>query len=87
MDLPTIVSAGEWRTARIDLLAQEKEFTRQRDCPMVEITQEPLGCQEDWEQPSGRSDGPFMHRPHRHDQYQESSTRSVAARERRVRRR
>jgi predicted dithiol-disulfide oxidoreductase (DUF899 family) len=29
----------------------------------------PLGRQEDWEQPSGRSDGPFMHWVRRHDRY------------------
>jgi predicted dithiol-disulfide oxidoreductase (DUF899 family) len=28
-----------------------------------------LGRQEDWEQPSGRSDGPFMHWVRRHDEY------------------
>lgn len=28
-----------------------------------------LGRQEDWEQPRGRSDGPFMHWVRRHDQY------------------
>lgn len=28
---PTIVSSAEWVTARLDLLRQEKEFTRQRD--------------------------------------------------------
>jgi predicted dithiol-disulfide oxidoreductase (DUF899 family) len=29
----------------------------------------PLGRQEDWEEPSGRSDGPFMHWVRRHDRY------------------
>jgi len=29
-----------------------------------------LGRQEDWEQPPGRSDGPFMHWVRRHDQYE-----------------
>ncbi|MDQ2709534.1 MAG: DUF899 domain-containing protein [Actinomycetota bacterium] len=29
----------------------------------------PLGRQEDWEQPSGRSDGPFMSWVRRHDEY------------------
>ncbi|MGH4026058.1 MAG: DUF899 family protein [Pseudonocardiaceae bacterium] len=29
----------------------------------------PLGRQEDWEQPAGRSDGPFMSWVRRHDQY------------------
>ena len=29
----------------------------------------PLGRQEDWEEPPGRSDGPFMGWLHRHDQY------------------
>ena len=29
----------------------------------------PLGRQEDWEEPSGRSDGPFMHWVRRHDHY------------------
>ena len=29
----------------------------------------PLGRQEDWEEPSGRSDGPFMHWLRRHDRY------------------
>jgi predicted dithiol-disulfide oxidoreductase (DUF899 family) len=30
----------------------------------------PLGRQEDWEEPSGRSDGPFMHWVRRHDRYE-----------------
>jgi predicted dithiol-disulfide oxidoreductase (DUF899 family) len=29
----------------------------------------PLGRQEDWEEPPGRSDGPFMHWVRRHDRY------------------
>lgn len=29
----------------------------------------PLGRQEDWEQPPGRSDGPFMSWVRRHDEY------------------
>jgi predicted dithiol-disulfide oxidoreductase (DUF899 family) len=29
----------------------------------------PFGRQEDWEEPSGRSDGPFMHWVRRHDRY------------------
>ena len=48
MDDPRIVSRDEWLTARRELLAQEKEFTRQRDAlnterrklPMVEIDKE-----------------------------------------------
>lgn len=28
-----------------------------------------LGCQEDWEQPAGRSDGPPQHWLRRHDAY------------------
>jgi predicted dithiol-disulfide oxidoreductase (DUF899 family) len=43
---PEIVSAEEWRAARRDLLAKEKEFTRARDAlsaerrrlPMTEVT-------------------------------------------------
>jgi predicted dithiol-disulfide oxidoreductase (DUF899 family) len=43
---PEIVSAEEWRAARLDLLAKEKEFTRARDAlaaqrrrlPMTEVT-------------------------------------------------
>jgi predicted dithiol-disulfide oxidoreductase (DUF899 family) len=31
----------------------------------------PLGRQEDWEEPPGRSDGPFMHWVRRHDRYGE----------------
>jgi predicted dithiol-disulfide oxidoreductase (DUF899 family) len=45
---PRVVSRNEWRAARRELLAQEKEFTRQRDAlntgrrnlPMVEIDKE-----------------------------------------------
>jgi predicted dithiol-disulfide oxidoreductase (DUF899 family) len=45
MSLPTIATRDEWRAARIELLAKEKAFTRQRDAlnaerrqlPMVEI--------------------------------------------------
>lgn len=48
MTLPEVVSADEWRTARIELLAEEKEFTRARDAlaaarrrlPMTEITKD-----------------------------------------------
>ena len=48
MDDPRIVSRDEWLTARKELLAQEKEFTRQRDAlnaerrklPMVGIDKE-----------------------------------------------
>ena len=29
----------------------------------------PLGRQEDWEEPPGRSDGPFMHWVRHHDKY------------------
>jgi predicted dithiol-disulfide oxidoreductase (DUF899 family) len=44
--LPEIASAEDWRAARLDLLAKEKDFTRARDVltaqrrrlPMVEIT-------------------------------------------------
>ena len=32
----------------------------------------PLGRQEDWEEPPGRSDGPFMHWVRHHDKYGES---------------
>ena len=45
MSLPNVVSRDEWLTARKELLAKEKELTRQRDAlnaerrnlPMVEI--------------------------------------------------
>ena len=45
---PEIVSAEEWRAARLDLLAKEKEFTRARDAlaarrrrlPMTEVTED-----------------------------------------------
>jgi predicted dithiol-disulfide oxidoreductase (DUF899 family) len=45
---PEIVSAEEWRAARLDLLAKEKEFTRARDAlaaqrrrlPMTEVTKD-----------------------------------------------
>ena len=48
MTLPEVVSADEWRAARIELLAKEKEFTRARDAlaagrrrlPMTEITKD-----------------------------------------------
>jgi predicted dithiol-disulfide oxidoreductase (DUF899 family) len=32
----------------------------------------PLGRQEDWEEPPGRSDGPFMHWIRHHDRYEDS---------------
>jgi predicted dithiol-disulfide oxidoreductase (DUF899 family) len=53
--LPEVVSRVEWLAARKALLAKEKALTRHR--------------QEDWEEPSGRSDGPFMHWVRRHDRY------------------
>jgi predicted dithiol-disulfide oxidoreductase (DUF899 family) len=45
---PEVVSAEEWRAARLDLLAKEKEFTRARDAlsaqrrqlPMTEVTED-----------------------------------------------
>ena len=48
MSLPRIATREEWRAARIELLAKEKELTRQRDAlnaerrnlPMVEITKD-----------------------------------------------
>jgi len=33
----------------------------------------PLGRQEDWEQPAGRSDGPFMSWLRRHDEYEDQT--------------
>jgi predicted dithiol-disulfide oxidoreductase (DUF899 family) len=47
MNLPKVSSAEEWRAARIELLAREKELTRQRDAvaaarralPMVEVSE------------------------------------------------
>jgi predicted dithiol-disulfide oxidoreductase (DUF899 family) len=48
MDDPRVVSREQWLAARRELLAEEKEFTRQRDAlntkrrklPMVEIDKE-----------------------------------------------
>ena len=48
MSLPRVVSRDEWLAARTDLLAKEKELTRQRDAlsaerrrlPMVEVDKE-----------------------------------------------
>ena len=48
MSLPEIVSAAEWREARVALLEKEKAMTRARDelsaerrrLPMVEITKD-----------------------------------------------
>jgi predicted dithiol-disulfide oxidoreductase (DUF899 family) len=48
MNLPDVVTKGEWEAARKDLLAKEKEFTKARDAlnterrrlPMVEIRKE-----------------------------------------------
>jgi predicted dithiol-disulfide oxidoreductase (DUF899 family) len=50
MDRPQVVSPDEWRTARVRLLAQEKELTHQRDAvsaarrelPMVKIEKDYL---------------------------------------------
>ena len=40
----------------------------------------PLGRQEDWEEPSGRSDGLFMHWVRRHDGYDsEAAARDAAS--------
>ena len=47
MRLPKVATADEWRAARLDLLAREKELTRHRDSvatarrelPMVEVTE------------------------------------------------
>jgi predicted dithiol-disulfide oxidoreductase (DUF899 family) len=47
MRLPKVASAEEWRAARLELLAKEKELTRHRDAvatarrelPMVEVTE------------------------------------------------
>jgi predicted dithiol-disulfide oxidoreductase (DUF899 family) len=39
----------------------------------------PLGRQEDWEEPSGRSDGPFMHWVRRHDRYAPDASHGPAA--------
>jgi predicted dithiol-disulfide oxidoreductase (DUF899 family) len=36
----------------------------------------PLGRQEDWEEPAGRSDGPFMHWVRRHDRYEAAAPAS-----------
>jgi len=48
MSLPRIATREEWRAARVELLAKEKELTRQRDAlsterrnlPMVEVTKD-----------------------------------------------
>jgi predicted dithiol-disulfide oxidoreductase (DUF899 family) len=48
MSLPEIVSRGEWRAARAELLLKEKAATRARDAlsaerrglPMVEVAEE-----------------------------------------------
>jgi predicted dithiol-disulfide oxidoreductase (DUF899 family) len=58
MDRPRIVSRAEWLVARKELLAKEKEFTRQRDAlsaerrklPMVKIEKEYI-----FEGPNGRT--------------------------------
>ncbi len=39
----------------------------------------PLGRQEDWEEPPGRSDGPFMHWVRRHDRYSPDAPGASAA--------
>ena len=51
-NLPRVVSRDEWTAARKDLLAKEKQFTRQRDAlsadrrrlPMVRIEKEYVLC-------------------------------------------
>lgn len=58
MSLPKVVSQDEWRSARIELLAEEKEMTRARDAlstkrrelPMVEIDKDYV-----FEGPSGKA--------------------------------
>jgi hypothetical protein len=44
-----------------------ESLTPWRPEPTPHLT--PLGRQEDWEQPTGRSDGPFMSWLRRHDEY------------------
>ena len=39
----------------------------------------PLGRQEDWEEPAGRSDGPFMHWVRHHDRYEDSLKASASS--------
>jgi len=39
----------------------------------------PMGRQEDWEEPPGRSDGPFMHWVRHHDRYEDSLKASALA--------
>jgi predicted dithiol-disulfide oxidoreductase (DUF899 family) len=63
MDDPRVVSRDEWLAARRELLAREKEFTRQRDAlnterrmlPMVEIDKEYL-----FECPDGQASLPSL---------------------------
>jgi predicted dithiol-disulfide oxidoreductase (DUF899 family) len=38
----------------------------------------PFGRQEDWEQPPGRSDGPFMHWVRHHDRYEDGPKASAS---------
>jgi predicted dithiol-disulfide oxidoreductase (DUF899 family) len=42
MDDPRVVSRDEWLAARRELLAQEKEFTRQRDALNTERRKMPI---------------------------------------------
>jgi predicted dithiol-disulfide oxidoreductase (DUF899 family) len=42
MSLPAIVSAEEWRAARVRLLAEEKAMTRARDAPMTRRRELPM---------------------------------------------
>jgi hypothetical protein len=60
--LPRIVSCPEW------LLAGTYNY--------LDMTV--LGRQEDWEEPRGRSDGPFMHWLRHHDRYEHSSAGPAA---------
>jgi hypothetical protein len=86
MEYPKIVSRAEWLSARKELLIREKALTRYRDAvnserrrlPMVRIEKDytfdgpAFGRLEDWEEPPGRSDGPFMHWIRHHDRYERS---------------
>lgn len=62
--LPKVVSRDEWLAARKALLAKERGLTLN----YLDLT--PLRRQQDWEEPSGRGDGPFMHSVRRHDRYE-----------------
>jgi predicted dithiol-disulfide oxidoreductase (DUF899 family) len=59
IEYPRIISRDEWLAVRKELLVGTYNY--------LDLT--PLGRKEDWEEPSGRSDSPFLAWVRHHDKY------------------